>query len=303
MRIFLSILAVFLLILYAKNHLEGFSNVAFLKPEQFAVLSCLIFISFIANGFRLKIASRVAGIKLSTKEWFGLSLINSMWSQFIPKGGGASCLIYLKQKSKKDTSVFSLGAILGSSYLISIFSASVIGLMASFLMRDYLTPNFFLMLVTVFLTTLSLLLLFFLISKRSFRIGSGRVKVLIRLFKVWSERKNSKYFIILFFVDSLVILLFAFRLYFCFNVIEISASYAYVLLLSAVIHISFVFSVTPSDIGVRETIAGLLFKVYGIEAQFGVLGTLIDRFTALIWILIFGLIFQNLLMAQTKKTG
>lgn len=299
-RLLLSIAAVCLLVFYLAHYVEDLKNIYLLGLSEFGFLTFLIFLSFLANGFRLKITVGYAGINLKKKEWFGLSIVNSMWSQFLPKGGSANCLLYLKHKYREKASILLIGTVLGSSYLVTIFSTSILGLCALSLLYPFLPYYYVKLLLLLFLMALSILLFLFVLSKKKYKAQYKIVNLINKLFNLWNNIAKHNKLIVLCLVDTFIIAVHALRFYICFNAIDINIPYLFALLLSSITYLSLVINVTPSGIGIRELIVGLLAETYGIESHLGVLATLIDRFAAVIWILILGLYFQHVLIKKTE---
>jgi uncharacterized membrane protein YbhN (UPF0104 family) len=95
--IFILVLAASLVYLYFKGpRLQSFRNVNVL---EIALLLALSFLGYLALGLSFRVLLRIFDVSLTFKEWFGLTVVNTMFNYYLPaRGGTVVKAYYLKKK-------------------------------------------------------------------------------------------------------------------------------------------------------------------------------------------------------------
>ena len=299
-KIFIYLLITFGVIIFINKFKEEFSNISIVKPIFLIPLSILVLIFFAVNGLVNKILLKEFKIYLTFKEWFGLSIINTIGNYIAPfRGGSISNALYLKKKYKFSYSSFL--SLLSATYIIVFWVNSLLGIVSLIFVKVFYN-NFsiiiFLFFLLIFLTLTTLILL-------SPKIKTSKYIYLNKFIDVinnWhTTRKNLKIIMIISFLAFLN------------NILIVSMSYLEFLILGEYIVISKLFvlsvfssfsiflSITPGNLGIREAFSVYSGQLLGIPIVKVVAISIIDRFINFILSFILSLYFTNTLLGKTVK--
>ncbi|MFW6047637.1 MAG: lysylphosphatidylglycerol synthase domain-containing protein, partial [Candidatus Woesearchaeota archaeon] len=96
------------------------------------------------------------------------------------------------------------------------------------------------------------------------------------------------------------ILAISLRLFVSYYVLGIQVYYPKLILVNSLVAFSMVFSVTPGNIGIKESIIGLSSSLLGISPDQALLGAVLDRIIAIIVVFGLGVVFSKLLLKKVE---
>ncbi|OGH05965.1 MAG: hypothetical protein A2W22_03490 [Candidatus Levybacteria bacterium RBG_16_35_11] len=279
---------------YFYKNLNEFSQLKVVSPIYFFPLSLLLVLFLATNGLVLKYLLEPFNIKLKFKEWFGLSVINSMGNYLTPfKGGAVVRAIYLKKLHKFSYSHFL--STLAGIYIIVFLVNSFIGILTLILLQ-YFLGIFNLLIFTIFLVLFLLLLTLIIFSPKVKETKYYFVNKLVSVINGWHLIKsNKKSVFITIFVSLTNVLIIVFAMVLEFYIFGAKISLLKALFLSIVSSLSLFISITPGSLGVKETLLMFTAETINVSTPQVLAISILDRFVGLIIILIFGSIFSYIL--------
>ena len=261
----------------------------------------LIPVSINAAAFRQAIL--IFGISLPFKEWYGLSVVNTMYNYLLPgRAGIAIRALYLKQSYALSFSQYT--SLTVGMYVLNLLIAAFTGILVAARLHIHGRLNnvmFLFIFVGLFAAMLGILLFLYMINVRAI---PGKHKVL-RFMKstAWEIkrfRKNSGKVIILMLLQIFFIFTMGLRLYIVCRFFGIHADYLPLVLINALVAFSLVFSITPGNMGIKEGIVGFSHELLGISFEQAVLAAVLDRMVAIILVFGLGLVSSRLLLNNIK---
>lgn len=284
------------------SHVEEFKGLLQVKPTQFLILTLVIFSTHITNGLRLNVLTRIFSIELRTREWFGLAMVNTLGNYLFFKTGTATKAVYLKKRHNFSYTRFVMT--MGVSNFVVIFVLSLFG-MASIIGIGVVYGRFNPMLLAFFSTLAGGIASVVVLSTRIAAAGGGggrARRLFIEAVRAWRQIvADRKRLAMLVCIDTWMTISFALRMYFCFRFLGYDLSPWLCLLIAPLIEFSAILSLTPADIGVRETIIGLVAAWLGSGFADGVVAASLDRTVALLWTVILGVVFGWILSRGEGK--
>jgi uncharacterized protein (TIRG00374 family) len=294
-------------VFYLHNNKEKLSLIDSINSEYLILLLVCGIIAYFPISLEFKYEMLLFKIKLKFKEWFGLSLINTMYNYFIPAGGGLFArAYYLKKKYNFDYSKYI--ALTGGASLLGFGVASFSAL--TLIILKYFLSGFFnadLLGISLLLFLGSLLLTLIFILSPNLRLARGWkiFDTLIIGVQRSNNYFNSNYKILSYTIFSRFALIFfmGLRLFFSFKVLDIEVDLISILTIQSLIIFSMVISITPGNIGVKEGIIGLLATMIGIPLKDAILAAAIDRAVAMIIVFALGGIYHFILLREIKQSS
>ena len=128
----ISSIAVFLacalfLCLYVRNNLSDFTKISEISLPYVLLIGCVCLAMLVVNGLFLKVLTVSFGIDLHFFEYFSISIITSIGNVFLPmKGGAGFRAVYLKSRYDFHYSYFLSS--LAANYLVVFGVTSVVAL-------------------------------------------------------------------------------------------------------------------------------------------------------------------------------
>lgn len=262
--------------------------------NQFGVIFLLVILSVTLNGSKLNQLTRFFSLKLSTREWFGLSSITTTLNNIFFKAGSLAASNYLKRKH--DFPYMSFLGSLGADQLILFFMSGMVGCVISFYLMTETVKDF----QPVALAYLFLILLLFIATKVAPRFQRQNHKTLDALVRAVNALnrilKDRTLFLTLCAHNIVLIVLTSLRFFVACKVLQLEVPLVYCFLFTTVMIFVSAVPLFQSDIGTREMSVGLLSELAGTGFNEGLLATTLDRVFVFFLTLLFTLYFKNLLV-------
>ena len=285
-------------------HDELFLNLKRISAVNLALLFAFVLVAHLMTGYRFKSLMQVFSIRLDFKEWFGVSVCNTMFNYYLPaRGGIAVRAYYLKKKYAFAYSHYT--SLLAGSQIISFFLSAVMGLGFTLLYKSihgiwygkFVTLFASLLAVTVIGTLVLLVLL-----KLGKTFNNARLSNILRLFKDGLDLfgKNKKLVLAFSVFHIFGIFVVGARLFICFLAIGVDVVPLQMLIIASLTTFSMMLPLTPANLGIREGIISGCAYWFGLPADQALLAALIDRGAAVIITFLFGLIFSRILLLGLK---
>ncbi len=264
---------------YFYHNRDLFKSLYNVKIEQALILILLRLLFFGANGLFLKEFAFVHNIKLRFIEWFGLPVVTTMGNHLTPLSGGMVIrAAYLKYKHQFPYSKFT--TLLGATYLTGFWIAGLIGVLITVPLAQkqpemwYATTVFGLI---VFGTSL-----LFLLPTFQFPWQNRFVGFLNRVLTGWNFIRNDKVLLLKLLVITFVsALINGVSYWLAYKALGFAVPFDKALLVSLITVFSSLLSLTPGNLGVRETLVGLVSAAAGVGGGEGLLAALLVRVASL----------------------
>lgn len=281
---------VFFLLRY-KEQLYTVREISF---GQFSLIFVLVLCSVTLNGSKLNQLTRFFSLKLSTREWFGLSSITTALNNIFFKAGSLATSNYLKRKH--DFPYMSFLGSLGADQSILFFMCGTAGGAISFYLMTGTTVQGFQSIACAYLF---IVLTLFLAAKFAPRFQNQNHKILDALVRAIHALhrilKNRSLFSILCAHNIALIVLTSLRFFVVCKVLQLDVPLVHCFLFTTVMIFVSAVPLFQSDIGSREMAVGLLSELAGTGFNEGLLATLIDRIFVFLLTLLFAIFFKDLL--------
>lgn len=275
---------VFFLVSYVRDHLSDFSNLSEISLHYVFLIGLAGFLVLAVNGLFLKALTIDFGIDLSFPEHFSISVLTSFGNVFLPmKGGAGFRAVYLKSKYDFDYSYF-LSSLAGN-YLV-VFHVNSLAALAGMAIFFFRTGAFSYPVVCVFLAVAaaSFWAIFFppaSIGWIPFRWPRERIN---QVLSGWNAiRRSGRTVRSLFALTLLNVFLCSAATWFEFAAFGArDASGNAVGFLQSVIFtmigaLSLFVSITPSALGIRESLLMFSSEFLGISPSQALAVALLDR--------------------------
>ena len=227
-----------------------------------------------------------------------------MFNYYIPaRGGTVAKAYYLKRNYGVEYSYYI--SLMTGAFVIGLVLTSLIGLFSVFF-TFMVTGRFIFSLATVFLIILFVALLSSFLVKYFLRLKNSikfkRINnFLTNLEKGLTYFSNHKKLTLNFCVLTLFfILIMAVRLYLCFNALNSEVNFMDILMIRAIAEFSFLISLLPGNLGIKEGIIIFSAGVFGISVDQAITAAILDRVISMIFIFGFGFVYSKILL---KKLG
>jgi len=290
------------LAIYIINNTGDFEKVLSLKWHYILIMVGTYTIFLYINGYIFKLIIGKLGSDLSIREGFFLAIMTTFFNLLTPfKGGHLARAVYLKRRYSFDYTKFMVSLV--GNYLILFFMISLLILLATiFLYLEYQIFN--LALTIVFAVIFISIILFALFTPTEKESQNWFIKKLNEIIKGWNLLKSDRLLLVklslLALVYSLVGILF---MYFSFQSIGISLVFIMVLYLYLVTRVSFVFSITPSSLGIHEVLMIITASVVSISASDTILVAMINRTVGFLTVVILMSVFSWLVFKKNIFIG
>ncbi|NTU73751.1 flippase-like domain-containing protein [Candidatus Roizmanbacteria bacterium] len=279
-----------------------------LKNISAVNLSCLFFLCYLTmllSGWQFRYLSMVFDIRLTFTEWFGLTVVNSMYNYFAPaRGGMVARAIYLKKKYKFPFSEFA--ALTTGVYWFGFLICSALALILGIISYD--PGNRTSMIIVASSATLLLVIVVLgvvvlYVDTPKLPLPSARFRTIYTTFYcgLCRFRENTTFLLLICLFCFGFVFLSAAALYWAFVSVGIRVSFLSVLLVQAFLSVSLVVSITPGNLGIREGIIGVFAGILGISIEQALLGAFVDRAISIIVVFFFGSIYSKILLRNMSE--
>lgn len=288
-----AILALMLIFIgkYVAENPEILSKLGEISILDFFYLSIFVILVLVFNGIRAKVLTEIfTGNKLHPKEWFGLSMINTLGNYSPMQGGFVARGYYLKNYYKVPYGHFA-SSILASTLLTfssySMISALAIGIYYLSTGTLYLAPAMFFLAIAI----TGLAIVFFLPEIKRIKRKEGFFWSKIDSFvDGWDIIRSSKHCIPrLIAIDIVSLAIIAIRFYLAGQILGIGVNFVQAIIIAAMAMVTLLVNITPGAIGIREAIAGFSATLVGTSLTDGVLIASLERAVILFWVLLIGI--------------
>ncbi|MBN1811537.1 MAG: flippase-like domain-containing protein [Anaerolineae bacterium] len=270
--------------------LAAFRNVSLLAIIYLVGMR-LLFLG--VNGLFLREFAAKFEVELTSKEWFGLSVVTTMGNYITPFSGGMIArAAYLKHRHEFPYAQFA--TLLASNYLVTFWVIGVVGALALLTfgkaMWTYWQLFVFFMAVVI---SISALILF-----PAVRLPwENRIaKALNTSLAGWKQVKNDRVLLAKLVAYTLVnISLNALCLWVAYDALGSPVPFRSVLLVGLLTSFSLLIGITPGNLGIQEAVVSLSSGLLGIGTGQGLLAALLIRGATIVPTFILGPIFGFLL--------
>lgn len=251
-------------------------------------LSVIYVSGFYTSALFYQIGFRSFGVNEKTRNYFYYSTASQLLNYLPLKLN----LVFLGDflKKKHNLSISKYLFVIFINYLFIFSSAFILGIY-SFFFSDitpffkYFNTNTVVKTITVLiLATLGALVVYKIFYRK---LRKFNLKAHYKSFKVFFQKRKST-LLNLQAIVLLQIVMFGLRLYIIYQALDIEISFNNCLLLGVLSIFSFLFSVTPGSIGIKESLQGGLTYILLGDFEIGAIVALIDRTINLFWTLMIG---------------
>ncbi len=281
---------------YIKKNFHNIKEAITIKPYFLVLLVLLNMANKVFNGFNTKRILRLFNIKLTFKEWFGMSCVNNFYNYLAPKSGTAACGVYLNNKYNLDYHKY-LGVLITTG-LITVFTSGVVGFVVSLFsgLPHRIDTMIFL---ALFFGMMAGPLILFLIPRIRLP-GQGLSVRINEFFEGWEIlRKDLRTIMSLSFMNFLVILSMAARYFILFRIFSMQATFTSCILIAPFSIITHFATIVPGAYGIKEVAVGAVSTLTNISFAAGALATLSDRIIMMTLTFILGPIFSFVLLKHS----
>jgi uncharacterized membrane protein YbhN (UPF0104 family) len=289
---------------YVASQREMLSALSEVQPLEIAILLALSVAGLLAQAQQFRTALTVSDIDIDVVEATGLTAVNTMANYYVPARGGTvvrgSYMVAVHSMTVGAYAVLTVATV-GVGLLVAI-SAGLIS--SAFLAVQGEGDG--LRLVTPFLGALGLLAAAIVAALASVKLFSrtnrfasavDQVKSAVAL---WRHERSAG--LRLLFWTILVLAAQASRLFVAFSAVGVNIAPAEMVLIGSLVSMSFVISITPGNLGVKEGITAFAAALVGVPANVALLAALVDRGAALLITFGVGVSFLGPLMRRAKAS-
>lgn len=294
----ITILVFLLFAIYITRNLESFKQVEVVYPLLFLPLLILSISLLITNGLLLEKLLSPFKIKLSVKEWLGLSVITTAGNLLTPfQGGMIARALYLK--SKHNFSYTNFLSALSGIYIIVFWVNSFVALLSMLLIKQFYSTFSWLIFITflIIFSALSFIIVFSPKIKRAFKWEI--LNKVVRVINGWLVIKNNKrtvLFVAL--ISSLNVLLMSASSFLEFKTLGVEISFLKALFVSIVSTLSLFISITPGSLGIKEAFMAFTSNVVGISPANAIIVSALDRLISLLPLVVLAPVFSKILFGE-----
>lgn len=294
----ITLLVLFVFVWYFIKNRDDFLIVLSADKLSSALILILYSLSFLINGFFIKVILKSFDRKLPTFESFYISIISSLGNYFLPMRGGAVIRsVYLKKKFNFPYSHFV--ATLYGNYIIVFLVNSFLALLSLLLIQFSLgvvSVPLYLFFGLLFTSMLFLSFFKFPLEKiKEFKIKffDRIAKILKNIFDGWNLIvANKRLLFSLMFLTLINFLISTILFLFEFKSLGISSKLINVVLYNCLSGVSLLVSLTPGSLGIREAMFLITSNLLGVTNDQVMQLALLDRglvvITLVFWFIILG---------------
>lgn len=274
----------FFLYSYVRNNLSDFTKLSDISVPYTLMIGCVCLAMLVVNGLFLKALTVSFDIDMSFLEYFSISVITSFGNIFLPmKAGAGFRAVYLKSRHDFDYPFFLSS--LGANYLVAfhITSVTALGCLWLFYTRSgaFSFPVTLVFLGVAAFTTWALV--FPPPGLEWVPIGWVRHRI-NQVMSGWQIiRKSRKTVVQLCYLSALNLFLGFAVTWLEFNAFHIKDTYGngigflQAAIFSAIGALSFLISITPAALGIRESLLMFSSRFLGITQSQALTVSLLDR--------------------------
>lgn len=278
-----------------RNDQEKLFRILYISPLYLFFLSALRASIFIPPGISRKLMAERLGIRLAFVDWYGLLIVTNLISLAIPaRGDLALSALYLRKKYSLPITHF-ISMLYGSTILL-ILCLSITGIfcMALIAAEGVTLDNRILGIVATF-GVLSLFLGG--LPPSLFRGENWIMRKLRAALEGWIHLRSDKTLLTkLTFLTLSGIVLISLWMYASYRMLGFEISVLSATVTGVIFQMSFIISITPGNLGLREALLGFTSQILGLGFAEGVAVALLQRAVSILVILCLGGIFSAFVM-------
>ncbi len=264
-----------------------------LMQVDLALVACLVILRFlflVTNGLFLKTYSERFGIRLSVKEWLGLSIVTTMGNFVTPFSGGlVARAAYLKHRHGFSYADFTTS--LAANYLVNFWVIGLTGIVVMLLLGTSVPGLWPLLLFFAAVTAATSFLA--VVPVGELRGASPLIKNLNRVLQGWRMiRKDRPFLEKLVFYVLVNIALNGLSFHLAYVALGGDATFTASLAVSLLTSFSILINLTPGNLGIQEAVTSLSSALLGLGAGLGLLVALVIRAASLLPVLGLGPLFS-----------
>jgi len=244
-------------------------------------------------------------VPLRTREWIGLSVINTMYNYFLPFQGAMLLRAqYLKRKYGFEYSKYA--ALAGGSLLIGLLLSgliSIVLLLVKYVLTGFLYKNLLILVCILFVITVALAVFFWNIGSSGIRTRwSWFDRLISKILTAVSFFKKDNHILAVITLSTLALYFFSgLRLYFSFQALGISIGLLEILIVQSISVFSMILPITPGSLGVREGIIGLVCMMLHVNIEDAILAAALDRVAGIVTTFSLGTVYHFILIKDLKN--
>jgi len=296
----ISIMALVAVIYLVGKHWNEFAELANKASYRMVaiIIACQIFLIAL-TGFPFKTLFSVLGTRLPAKEWISLSFASNFANYIAPFRPGLA-IRYLFMRKRYQSTLKEM-ALVTLSYSMVLFLVSALLVLA--LLPFFQSPNirqtsllvFSGILVLIIFAALMVLIKY---TKLLERLPEKILKFVNALLGIVRQRSVTLNLILQFIIINF---LAALTYYFAFLAFSVPINMANILIIAPLTTLASVITLTPGNIGITESIVGLITSYGGGDFSTGFLVTSLVRVCNIVVSVGFGVFCSSYLMAIVKK--
>lgn len=290
---------------YAISQSDLLGALAGVSPAQIGLLLALGLGGLLAQAQQFRAALRVSDTEIGAFEATGLTAINTMANYYVPaRGGTVVRAAYMHSVHAMSVSAYAMLTIV--TVVVGLIVAIVAGLTAAVLLTvtgsgvgaGMLAP--FLGVLALMGAALGVAVVSARVLARSNRLSSAIAR-LSSAAKLWRNVPMAGLRLLAW--TAVVLLMQAARLFVAFAAVGASVSVLEMVLIGSLVSMSFVISITPGNLGIKEGVTALAGALVGVEPNVALVGSLIDRGAALAVTFGAGIVSLGPLAARATAAG
>jgi len=276
-----------------------------LTVGDLVIISVLSFGTFFFLAIQFKFLVEIFYLNLGFKEWFGLTVINTMISYYTPARGGLIARAYYLNR-KYDLPYSKYMSLLGGSYTINFFVASL-GIIFFSCFSAFHSGVWNLKILGVgiglLIGTIIFSILLFIGCSRTISFKTGRIFNMINNFMDGMNlfRKHPFMVLKISFVQFCLIFIMGGKLYWSFKAVGRSVALIDILVIQSLVVFSMVISITPGNLGIKEGIIGLFASQLGVPFADAIMAASVDRGISMLITFFLGMSYSKILIDNKSR--
>ncbi|MFH0732450.1 MAG: lysylphosphatidylglycerol synthase domain-containing protein [Candidatus Omnitrophota bacterium] len=291
-----AILAAFVSFIMARK--EQLYKLSHISLSYIITITFLTFLYLIINAFSAKKLTDAFGVRLTFKEWFGLSCLTSIGNYILPAKAGVTARAFY-MKNKYDFPYLSFLSAYMGFYFFSFLVNAVFGI--ALICLRYFLAGIFNFKILLFFISVGIFIGGFMISWKWFAGKSFKVAAVNKIFSGLNYfRKQKSLLLILSGLNLLSMLVLSGRLFFAYQAIGIRPDFIAILIMANIVSLFVFVSITPANLGFKEAAITITSAVMGFTAINGALASIVDRAISILVVLFLGIIFTFVFFNEFK---
>jgi len=283
---------------YIAAHMDEFRGLSFTDAWLLVPLILMSLAVSWALGLLIKFLLKPFGINLKFREWFGLSVITTLYNTITPfRGGMIARAVYLKQKHGFSYANFL--AIMSGIYVINFFIQGAAGLASAWAISaqsKVFSPVIFAVFGLFFVSTLVMIVF----SPKLPQSKNALINKLVDIVNGWHLIRNNKKVVSMACFTALLQLLFtAAATSITYRMFGADVGIVKSLFLSSVSLLGIVVSVTPGSLGIAEAISVFSALAIGITVAHSLPVVILTRLVSMSVIFTLGPVYTYILLKHS----